>query len=140
LAEEVLIPVSCDYLSLVGVKQVLRTLRDIEKHLGHHVRIAGVIPTFFDGRTRLGRDAVETLRGHFAERLYDPVRRSTRLAEAPSHRQTIFEYAPDSAAADDYRALVGRFIGEAQPRRYEIAPPTAPIAQRNGATPEEVSQ
>jgi chromosome partitioning protein len=114
-ADEVLIPVSCDYLALVGVKQVLRTLKDIDRHLGHAVRISGVVPTFFDARTRLGREAVDTLSGHFKERLYEPIRRSTRLAEAPSHRQTIFEYAPDSAGAEDYRRLVARYVSNAAP-------------------------
>jgi len=113
-ADEVLIPVSCDYLALVGVKQVLRTLKDIDKHLGHTVRISGVVPTFFDSRTKLAREAVDTLSGHFKGRLYEPIRRSTRLAEAPSHRQTIFEYAPDSGGADDYRRLVERFVTDAQ--------------------------
>src|SRR5690348_2318131 len=112
-ADEVLIPVSCDYLALVGVKQVLKTLKDIDKHLGHSVRISGVVPTFFDARTRLAREAVETLSGHFKERLYEPIRRSTRLAEAPSHRQTIFEYAPESVGAEDYRRLVERFVANA---------------------------
>ena len=114
-ADEVMIPVSCDYLALVGVKQVLHTLKDIDKHLGHSVRISGVVPTFFDARTRLARDAVDTLSGHFKERLYHPIRRSTRLAEAPSKRQTIFEYAPESSGADDYRRLVDRFVGKASP-------------------------
>jgi chromosome partitioning protein len=112
-ADEVMIPVSCDYLALVGVKQVLQTLKDIDKHLGHTVRIAGVVPTFFDARTRLAREAVETLGGHFKDRLYEPIRRSTRLAEAPSHRQTIFEFAPESSGADDYRRLVDRFVAAA---------------------------
>ncbi|HEX9103944.1 MAG TPA: ParA family protein [Polyangia bacterium] len=114
-ADEVLIPVSCDYLALVGVKQVLKTLKDIDKHLGHTVRISGVVPTFFDARTRLAREAVDTLSGHFKERLYEPIRRSTRLAEAPSHRQTIFEYAPDSPGAEDYRRLVERYVANAAP-------------------------
>ncbi len=115
-ADEVMIPVSCDYLALVGVKQVLRTLRDVDRHLGHTVRISGVIPTFFDARTRLAKEAVETLSGHFKERLYEPIRRSTRLAEAPSHRQTIFEYAPDSSGAEDYRRLVDRYVSSALQR------------------------
>ena len=106
---------SCDYLALVGVKQVLKTLKDIDKHLGHTVRISGVVPTFFDARTRLAREAVDTLSGHFKERLYEPIRRSTRLAEAPSHRQTIFEYAPDSPGAEDYRRLVARYVANAAP-------------------------
>jgi len=114
-ADEVLIPVSCDYLALVGVKQVLRTIKDIDRHLGHTVRVSGVVPTFFDARTRLGREAVDTLSGHFKERLYEPIRRSTRLAEAPSHRQTIFEYAPDSNGAADYRRLVARYLDHATP-------------------------
>ena len=45
-ADEVLIPVTCDYLALVGVKQVLRTIKDVERHLHHTVRVAGVLPTF----------------------------------------------------------------------------------------------
>ena len=79
-----LIPVSCDHLSLFGVKQVLKTIRDVERHLGHSVTIAGVLPTFYDARIRLAREAVETLRGHFRERVFEPIRRSTRLAEAPA--------------------------------------------------------
>jgi chromosome partitioning protein len=105
-ADEVVIPVACDYLGLVGVKQVLRTLRDVERVLGHSVRIAGVLPTFYDGRTRLAREAHDTLQQHFKERCLEPIRRSTRLAEAPSHKQTIFEYAPDSTGADDYRRTI----------------------------------
>jgi chromosome partitioning protein len=115
-ADEVIIPVSCDYLALVGVKQVLKTIKDIDRHLGHTVRISGVVPTFFDPRIRLAREAVETLAGHFKERLYEPIRRSTRLAEAPSHRQTIFEYAPESSGAEDYRRLVARYVAGAAPK------------------------
>jgi len=116
LRPDLTIPVSCDYLSLVGVKQVMKTLKDIDQHLGHTVRVAGVVPTFFDARTKLAREAVETLGGYFKERLYEPIRRSTRLAEAPSHRQTIFEYAPESQGAEDYRRLVDRFVATAQPQ------------------------
>ena len=116
-ADEVLIPVSCDYLALVGVKQVLKTLKDIERHLGHSVTITGVLPTFFDARIRLAKEAVDTLRGHFKDRLMDPIRRSTRLAEAPSHRQTIFEYDSESPGAEDYRKLVERVMGLDKPDR-----------------------
>lgn len=108
--DEVLIPVSCDYLALVGVKQVLRTLKDVDRHLGHNVRITGVVPTFYDSRVKLAKEALETMRGHFGAKLCEPIRRSTRLAEAPSHRQTIFEYAADSHGAEDYKLLVDRFI------------------------------
>jgi chromosome partitioning protein len=116
-ADEVLIPVSCDYLALVGVNQVLRTLKDIDRHFGHAVRISGVVPTFFDSRIKLAQEAVETLRSHFKDRLFDPIRRSTKLAEAPSHRKTIFEYAPDSYGAQDYRRLVDRLCPDTLPAK-----------------------
>jgi len=103
--DEVIIPVTCDYLALVGVKQVLRTIKDVERHLGHAVRVSGVLPTFYDGRTRLAREVLETLQGHFKYKCLEPIRHNTRLAEAPSHKKTIFEYAPISHGASDYNRV-----------------------------------
>lgn len=105
-ADEVVIPVTCDYLALVGVKQVLRTIKDIERHLHHAVRVSAVLPTFFDGRTRLSREVLGTLQGHFKTKCLEPIRLNTRLAEAPSYSKTIFEYAPGSHGAEDYNRVV----------------------------------
>lgn len=105
-AREVLIPVSCDYLALVGVKQVLRTLRRMGEQTGRDVRIAGVLPTFYDVRNKLCLEALNYLRKTFGARALPPVRVNTKLAEAPSLRQTIFEYAPDSHGARDYIRVV----------------------------------
>jgi len=105
-ADEVVIPVTCDYLALVGVKQVLRTIKDIERHLHHAVRVSAVLPTFFDVRTRLAREVLATLQDHFKSKCLRPIRTNTRLAEAPSHRKTIFEYAPGSYGAEDYARVV----------------------------------
>jgi chromosome partitioning protein len=109
-ADEVLIPVACDYLALVGVKQVLATLKEVSRNMGHGVRVTAVVPTFYDARVKLAKDVMETLQSHFGNTLLDPVRRSTRLAEAPVHKQTIFEYAPASQSADDYRRIVDQFV------------------------------
>jgi len=114
-ADEVLIPVSCDYLALVGVKQVLKTLKDIDKHLGHAVAHLGRGADLLRRAHAAGARSSRHLERAFQERLYEPIRRSTRLAEAPSHRQTIFEYAPDSSGADDYRRLVERYVSNAAP-------------------------
>lgn len=105
-ADSVLVPVSCDYLSLVGVKQVLRTLKNVRELLKHDVSILGVLPTFYDARAKIARDSIEALRDHFGDRCLPAVRASTKLREAPSVRKTIFEHAPDSHGAEDYRALV----------------------------------
>lgn len=118
-ADEVIIPVTCDYLALVGVKQVLRTIKDVERHLGHAVRVSAVLPTFYDGRTRLAREVLETLQGHFKAKCLEPVRLNTRLAEAPSHKKTIFEYAPTSHGAADYNRVCDWVLATSQ-----IAQPT----------------
>jgi chromosome partitioning protein len=125
-ADEVIIPVTCDYLALVGVKQVLRTIKDIERHLNHAVRVSAVLPTFYDGRTRLAREVLETLQGHFKHRCLEPIRSNTRLAEAPSHRKSIFEYAPQSHGAADYNRVVDWLLAgataavQAEPVRHEM--------------------
>jgi chromosome partitioning protein len=110
-ADEVVIPVTCDYLALVGVKQVLRTIREVERHLHHAVRISAVLPTFYNARTRLSREVLETLQEHFKDKCLEPIRQNTRLAEAPSRRKTIFEHAPQSFGAADYARVVDWVLG-----------------------------
>lgn len=104
--DEVLIPVACDYLSLVGVKQVLKTIKNVNQHLGHPLRVGAVLPTFYDGRAKICRDALEALQKHFGALCLPPVRQNTKLKEAPSHKKTIFEHDASSTGAEDYRAVV----------------------------------
>jgi chromosome partitioning protein len=111
-ADNVLVPVACDYLSLVGVRQVIKTVRNVNQLLHHPVRLWGVLPTFYDARANICREAVETLQKHFGERCLPPIRSAIKVKEAPAHGQTIFEYAAVSTAADDYRVVVQRLIEE----------------------------
>lgn len=105
-ASEVLIPVSCDYLALVGVKQLLRTLRRVGENTGRTLHIAGVLPTFFDVRNKVSVSAYGHLKQTFGPRTLPPVRVNTKLAEAPSAKKTIFELAPESNGARDYVRVV----------------------------------
>jgi chromosome partitioning protein len=114
-ADSVLVPVACDYLSLVGVRQVLRTVKNVNQLLYHPVQIWGVLPTFFDPRARICREALGTLRDHFGDRCLSPIRATMKVKEAPSVGQTIFEYAPTSHASDDYMSVVERLIGRPAP-------------------------
>jgi chromosome partitioning protein len=116
-ADHVLVPVSCDYLSLVGVKQVIKTLRDVYEHLKHPVQILGVVPTMYDARHKIGREVIETLQQKFGELCFPPVRANIKLREAPAARQSIFEYAADSSGAEDYRAVVQRIIALTRPEK-----------------------
>lgn len=120
MADALLVPVACDFLSLVGVRQVLRTVKNVNSLLHHPVQIFGVLPTFYDARARICRDAVETLTEHFGERCLPAIRSATKIKEAPSQGRTIFEYAPESNAAEDYMRIVDRLIaGQAAELRPE---------------------
>jgi chromosome partitioning protein len=112
-ADAILCPVACDYLSLIGVRQVLRTIKHVNRLLSHPVRLWGVLPTLYDARARVCTDALETLRLHFAERCLEPIRVASRVKEAPSLGRTLFEHAPDSTAARDYLRVVARLLSEA---------------------------
>jgi chromosome partitioning protein len=105
-ADSVLVPVACDFLSLVGVRQVIKTVKNVNSLLHHPVHIWGVLPTFYDSRAKICREAVTTLKQHFGDRCLPPIRAAIKVKEAPAQGQTIFEYADDSNAAEDYGVVV----------------------------------
>lgn len=112
-ADSVLVPVACDYLSLVGVRQVLKTVKNVNSLLHHPVQIWGVLPTFYDGRAKICNEAISTLKDHFGDKCLPPIRAAIKVKEAPSVGQTIFEYAAGSNAAEDYGVIVDRIMGVA---------------------------
>jgi chromosome partitioning protein len=111
-ADAVLCPVACDFLSLYGVRQVIRTVKQINRLLGHSLALWGVLPTLYDARARICREALETLRNTFGDACLDPVHFAIRAKEAPAQGKTLFEYAPTSPAAADYARVVARLRGE----------------------------
>lgn len=117
-ADGVLCPVACDYLSLVGVRQVVKTIKNVNHLLSHPVRMWGVLPTLYDTRARICHEALETLQEHFRERCFAPVRSAIRVKEAPSQGATLFEYAPDSNAARDYQLVVEALLRDAAPSTH----------------------
>lgn len=131
-ADSVLVPVACDYLSLVGVRQVIKTVKNVNAILHHPVQIWGVLPTLFDARAKICHEAISTLKQHFGERCLPPVRSAIKVKEAPSQGQTIFEYAAGSPAADDYIVVVDRIIQQReatqQPAPAPAARPARPVA------------
>jgi len=135
-ADSVLVPVACDYLSLVGVRQVIKTVKNVNALLHHPVQIWGVLPTFFDARAKIAREAVATLKGHFGDRCLAPIRAAIKVKEAPAQGQTIFEYAAGTNAAEDYLVVVERIIAH-----RDAATATAPpaVARRDSTVAAGVS-
>jgi chromosome partitioning protein len=132
-ADSVLVPVACDYLSLVGVRQVIKTVKNVNALLHHPVQIWGVLPTFYDSRAKICREAVTTLKSHFGDRCLAPIRAAMKVKEAPAQGQTIFEYADGSNAADDYAVVVQTIMASRERTAGGISP--AEDAGKPGASP-----
>jgi chromosome partitioning protein len=118
-ADSVIIPVQCEYYALEGLTQLLSTIRLVQKLFNDKLFIEGVLLTMFDSRTRLSVEVQQEVRKYFKERVYKSfIPRNTRLSEAPSRGQSIFEYDVRSEGARAYAALAKEVIaqneGEAQ--------------------------
>ncbi len=120
-ADHLIVPVSCDYLSLVGVKQVMKTLKNVNQVLMHPIGILGILPTFYDMRNNISDESVRTLKGYFHDKVLPPIRVNTKLKEAPSLQKTIFEFAPDSRGASDYQRVVDWLVEEREHRLRKSA-------------------
>ena len=102
-AEEVLVPIQCEYYSLEGISLLMETLGKIQKSLNPLVRVSTILLTMFDSRTRLANDVADDVRRHFPNELIDiPIPRAVRISEAPSFNQTFMTYDASSPGAIAY--------------------------------------
>jgi chromosome partitioning protein len=111
-AEELLIPIQCEYYALEGLTQLIETFSLVKKRLNPKLKLSTIILTMFDGRTRLANDVAASVRSHFPDELIDiPIPRAVRISEAPSYSQTVMTYDPGSPGAIAYMQ-VAREISE----------------------------
>jgi chromosome partitioning protein len=105
-ADDVIVPIQCEYYALEGLGQLLRNVALVRTNLNPTLEVRGIVLTMHDTRTRLA-DQVETeVRDHFGATVYDTVvPRTVRLAEAPSFGQPIIVFDPTSRGAKAYRKL-----------------------------------
>jgi chromosome partitioning protein len=102
-AEEVLVPIQCEYYSLEGISLLMETLQKIKRALNPRVRVSTIVLTMYDSRTRLANDVAADVRAHFPQELIDiPIPRAVRISEAPSFRQTVMTYDASSPGAVAY--------------------------------------
>jgi chromosome partitioning protein len=105
-ADTVLIPLHCEYFALEGLADLVATLRRVRAVLNPNLDIEGVLLTMNDERTNLGQQVARDVREFFKDKVYRTViPRNVRLAEAPSHGQSVMTYDPRSRGADAYAAL-----------------------------------
>ena len=109
---EVLAPVNLEVLAL-------RALADFARHVDavrrYHDNLTWryLLPTLYDRRVAKSEELLEQLRQRYGVLVCQPIRYNVRLSEAPGWGQTIFEYAPTSRGAEDYRSLTERIMGDA---------------------------
>lgn len=109
-ANEVLIPIQCEYYALEGLSQLLRNISLIQQNLNPQLEIEGVVLTMYDRRTTLAADVATQVREHFGPKAYRTViPRTVRLAEAPSFGEPIEAFDSSSRGAIAYRALADEF-------------------------------
>ena len=105
-ADEILIPVQCEYFALEGLSDLMATLRTVKRRLNPGLDIFGVILTMFDGRTNFSTQVAQEVRRHFPGKVFaTTIPRHVRLAEAPSHVLPITAYDRSSRGAVAYRDL-----------------------------------
>ena len=126
-AEEVIVVLQTEFFALQGLSKLIEIIQLLRRRLNPDLRLSGVLPCLYDSRLRLAREVLGEIRRYFGEQVFKtPIRSNVKLAEAPSHGQTIFEYDPSSSGARDYAALAQELLdlegGEPSPKAAEPAP------------------
>jgi chromosome partitioning protein len=111
-ADDVIVPIQCEYYALEGLGQLLRNVALVQANLNPSLDVRGIILTMYDARTKLADQVVEEVRDYFGSKVYKTVvPRTVRLSEAPSYGQPITVFDSKSSGAKAYRNLakeVGR--------------------------------
>jgi chromosome partitioning protein len=130
---EVVLPLQPHFLALHGLSKLLQTIDVVAQRLNRGLRLSGVVFSMCDAQTRLANEVIRDVEEYFSGRgrssavwrdarcFASRIRRNIRLAEAPSFGRSIFEYAPQSHGAEDYRELA-RELSALAPT--ELADPT----------------
>ena len=105
-ADQVFIPLQCEYFAMEGVSQLLQTIRRVQRHLNPELKIGGIFFTMYDSRTNLAHEVVQEVTGYFKNTVFKTIiPRNVRLSEAPSHGIPIGQYDASCIGAKSYRKL-----------------------------------
>lgn len=110
-SQKVIIPVQCEYYSLEGLADLMKTIALVNKNLKAGISVMGVLLTMYDKKSRLNRAVEKEIRRKFPGYVFDTViPRNVSLAESPSFGKTILQYDPYSHGAKAYRRLAGEIL------------------------------
>ncbi len=111
-ADEVLIPLQCEYFGLEGLAKIIHIISQVkESGAAPDLILGGIIMTMYDGRTNLSNQVVDEVKKHFPDQIYERVvPRTIRVSEAPSFGKTIFEHEASGSGARAYMAIAHEFL------------------------------
>ncbi|WP_372495105.1 ParA family protein [Micromonospora phytophila] len=102
-AQEVLIPIQCEYYALEGLNQLINNINLVRQHLNPKLEVSTILLTMYDRRTRLADAVEQDVRNHFGDKVLQAViPRNVRVSEAPSYGQSVMTYDPGSRGATSY--------------------------------------
>jgi chromosome partitioning protein len=114
-ADSVIIPVQSEFYSLEGLGKLLNTIKIVQGRLNTSLEIEGILLTMYDTRLRLANQVVEEVKTHFQDLVFDTIiHRNTKLAEAPSHSETIIMHDASSKGAINYLNLAREVLQKNQ--------------------------
>lgn len=107
----VIIPLQCEFFPLMGITQLMNTIRLVKYHLNPSIDVEGVVMTMKDKRSNLTNQVSDEIVKFFGKKVYlTYIPRNIRLAEAPSHGEPILVYEPNSKGAEAYLSLAEEFL------------------------------
>ena len=110
-ATQVIVPVDSGFFALMGIKELLAEIEEIQRGTNPRLAVLGYLLTLVDS-TNIASQTRDTLIGNFGDQVFEAfIRRSVKLREAPALGRTIFHHAPESAGARDYLLLASEVMG-----------------------------
>jgi chromosome partitioning protein len=122
----------CEYFALEGLSALMNTVNAVKQRLNPRLEIDGILRTMYDVRNNLGNDVSAQLLEHFGEKVFRTmIPRNVRVAEAPSHGQSIVEYDRSSRGSIAYLGLAGEVIRR---EKQHGAPPLSDSSRTEAST------
>jgi len=143
---EIIITMQTEFFALQGMTKLMDVVELVRARLNPELRLSAIVPCRFDPRTNLAKEVLDEMKHYFGELVTRTrIRANVRLAEAPSHGRTIFEYDPEANGCVDYRRLAAEILGAedastvevdaasraASSAASEVSPPAAPSSPRS---------
>ena len=120
--EEVIIPIQTHYYALLGMRQLLRTLKVVREEVGHQIEIAGVVPTMYDARTSISKEIIHGIREYFGNKVFaSAIHFNIKLVESSMAGVPVFVHMRTSRGAQEYMSLAKEVMALEQKTRSAAA-------------------